>query len=438
MIMRSLVVIALSVLLTGALSLSQEVLHICEVTGEKSWIPYTGLKIQRDFIVKDRSPPLLKFVTMSHCQRGDVDTERVTRTEPETDVDWGKPVCFLDQKKIVDDKVSQLKNWRTFNRFRNLTFGDLPKLPHARNILAKPPQILQPRAMRDGHENSLRKIPIDNSQNSLATELEDLNVISSKDITQDDLVDLRCYKMARRKKYSQRKMTMYAPQTWVGGLFECQVSDEDKARYLASLKRSDEFPKPLEIKCESSSARPVLPLIADDSSSPHFEVDSGVLTQLRIPYLFTLDPLDQRYKMPAKMLGFKTSHHIDKEFVNHHESSELLPYDTWFKEIDVNENYNFLPEDRESLSQIIEQSTALLAEFLELNSQINEWDWDQGSLFGTDEVQGLGYMELKAWYIFSKTKEREVGLQLLKAIQQPWDNLQLSSETFYYQLPVEL
>jgi hypothetical protein len=436
MIMRSLVVIALGVLLTSALSL--EVRHICEVTSKKSWIPYTGLKIQRDFVVKDKSPPLLKFVTMSHCQRGDVNTERVTSTETEADVDWDKPVCFLDQKNIVNDKASQLRNWMAFDRFRNLTFGDLPKLPHARNILAKPPQILQLRAVSDGLEISLRKIPIDKSQDPLATELEDLDVISSKYMTQDDLVDLRCYKMARRKKYSQRKMTMYAPQTWVGGLFECQVSDEDKARYLASLKGSNEFPGPLEITCESSTAKPVLPLIADDSSSPHFEVDGGVLTQLRIPYLFTLGPLDQRFKMPAKVLGLKSSDHIDKESVNHHESSDILPYDTWFKEIDVNEKYNFLPEDRESLSQIIEQSTALLAEFLELNSQGNEWDWDQGSLFGTDEIRSLGYMELRAWYILFKTKEREVALQLLKAIQEPWDDLRLSSETFYYQLPVEL
>ncbi|CAN6655837.1 hypothetical protein TRVA0_028S01266 [Trichomonascus vanleenenianus] len=90
-------------------------------------------------------------------------------------------------------------------------------------------------------------------------------------LTERSESDVPCTKLARRKKYALRQLSIYRPGALVGGLFQCQKS--------------------------GSKCVPAKPLVADSVLSHWMQVKSGHKIVYRIPYFRTPDVLDRFYAM---------------------------------------------------------------------------------------------------------------------------------------------
>ena len=414
--------------------------RICDPTGT-SWIPYSGFKINRQYVVKDLKPPMLHFVSLSHCHQGELDYERLIRTGRETDIEWDKPICMFTSDKLkklyntqTKDKSSDDKNDKNAN-IRLVT--DVPQKPHSIDLSHLKPSRVQKRSkLKQGFNEFLRKISsklrfIEYTDDSLVTNLQNLSPLSYKGFGAGDLDDLKCYKLARRKKYAKREMMIYAPYTWVGGIFECQVSQEAKEHYLKSLQDSRDFIKPFDFRCERNNSRPLFPLIADDVTNQWIEKERGLTFSQRIPYLYSPGLLDFRYGKPAKALGLKSDTIIFDDHSTHQKSQDALPYDKWTLELEVNEDYHYEANDIDLLTDAVTQSTNLIHHFLKSEHRYSPWEWDTPELIGPDQDSSL-YLEQKFFSILGKMKDKKLGSKMVMHLQEHWDNLTLSTEQFRY------
>lgn len=418
-----LIVIPMLSVLSTALITADYTPDNCDVTSatkkSTSWIPYTGLKLLREVVFRDDS--VRRYMSSSQCDKGELEAQTISGTGDEADVAWGMPMCFFSERRIVvDDPKKHMKP-----RYRNISLSDLPKLPHSRNPLAKPPQVLslEPRSLSDKLQDLLEQLSrdgqlVEHTQGSLVSKLQDLKVISYNNLTQDDVNQLKCFKMARRKKYSLRNKTLYSPNTWVGGLFECHVSESEKLRYLASLKSAGSKTTPaipFQISCNSS--KPLLPLIADDATSISASLDDDRLLKLRIPYLLTpaVSPLET-LKLGGKLPQLNKFQPSD---VNN--DSSLYHDEKWYEGISASEDYHYSPEDGEKVLKALRHSKSLVEDLLK-----HREDAIIRLLFQQDDI------ELKLIYLLSKLDNAETSLQFLESLQQPWDELTLSEERFHY------
>jgi len=448
MVLQKLVVITSLILAVHSTWYSSEHM-ICDSSGT-SWIPFTGFKIHRHYVVKDLKPPMLHFISLSHCNHGELSYERLARTGRETDVEWDKPFCMLSTetlaKKFQGSKNLAIPVEKNDVNAHMLNIDEVSKKPHSIALEhMKPSEIhntikSSSTNIKRTFNDFLRKISsklkfIEYTDDSLVTELESLNFISYQNVTLKDLDDLKCYKLARRKKYAQREMMIYAPYTWVGGLFECKVSQNDKEKYLNSLKDLKDFSKPFEFKCTSENSTPLLPLIADDVTTQWIEKEKGWTISQRIPYLYTPGLLDLRYGKPAEALGLKSKDFsFDDRFIHEHEkvSKDSLPYDKWKLELEVNEDYNYTIDDISLLTKAITYSSNTLNHFLKEDyKKFLPWEWDKIELMGPDQTS-MTYLEGKFLGILSKMKDRSLGKIAVDTIQVHWDNLTLSTEHFKY------
>lgn len=158
-----------------------------------SWVPYTGLRLLRRLYVGEKNPVIYSFLTMSLCEAGDLSSERISQTSREADIEWDKTVCFMDKTRVTDNDLSKkMRTWSGYSNLRNMTVDELPKLPHSRNVMAKPPQILQNHSrrsiVRDKFQEFLHKLSstpfVEYTQDSLVTKLEDLNTTSYSNVTE--------------------------------------------------------------------------------------------------------------------------------------------------------------------------------------------------------------------------------------------------------------
>lgn len=415
--------------------------RICDPTGT-SWIPYTGFKIHRQYVLKDFKPPMLHFVSLSHCGQGNLDYERLTRTGRETDIEWDKPICILSPDKINELYKSNVDSAKIPSDETNtktsklLRLEDVPKRPHRISLSHIKSKISKRSVFKHNFNEFLRKISsklwfIEYTDDSLVTNLEDLSPLTYKGLRMKDLDGLKCYKLARRKKYALRQMMLYAPYTWVGGIFECEVSQQAKEHYLKSLQDSRDFIKPFQFKCDANNSRPLFPLIADDITQQWIEKEKGLTLSQRIPYLYTPGSLDLRYGRPAQTLGLKSNTSLFDDHVINKKSTDALPYDKWTLELEVNESYNFTESDIGIITDAVTTSTNLLNQFLKVDNKYLPWEWDKVELLGY-EKDGLTYFEHKFLGIIGKVKDKALGTSILNTIQGHWDNLTLSKEQFSY------
>lgn len=412
--------------------------RICDPTGS-SWIAYSGFKINRQYVVKDLKPPMLHFVSLSHCNKGELDYERLTRTGRETDIEWNKPVCMLLSGELKNLYNSQTNEDIEKAAGTRLKLSEVPHKPHSidfSNNLNHSNHSKRSSKIKQTFNEFLRKISsklrfIEYTDDSLVTNLQDLNPVSYKDISLKDLDDLKCYKLARRKKYAKREMMIYAPYTWVGGIFECEVSKDAKSHYLSSLQDSRDFIKPFEFKCDRNNSRPLFPLIADDVTNQWIEKEKGLTFSQRIPYLYSPGLLDFRYGKPAKALGLKSDTIIFDDHSIHQKSIDALPYDKWTLELEVNEEYHYQSNDIDLVTETITQTTNMIHHFLKAQKKYLPWEWDIPDLIGPDQ-HSLIYLEQKFFSVLGKMKDKTLGSRMLSHLQEQWDNLTLSTEQFRY------
>ncbi|KAL3230509.1 hypothetical protein RNJ44_00958 [Nakaseomyces bracarensis] len=162
-----------------------------------------------------------------------------------------------------------------------------------------------------------------------------------------------CFKFARSRKYSQRDYTLYFPGRIIGGLFLCNLSDEQKYQMLNNSRDdlaiiNKTFAREF---CVSNNTIPLLPLIADnlqDCKTTWENViklnwdKSKTIKMVKIlPYIHTLNapkflhsrqPTD-KYRIIGKL--FPTMHVNAKYLLDHRFEDASV----WFDGIEVNEEY---------------------------------------------------------------------------------------------------
>lgn len=411
---------------------------VCDFT-EHSILPYSGFKLHRNYEVRCSAPPVLHYLSLSHCDQGSLEYERITRTGRETDIDWNQPACLVipkEMRKRLDNKQKRRdRGFFNINKGRKFIKDKLANLPMIDNISKLPHSVkisLGKRSKSYGCGQNWIKFLAQlsgrlgyaeyYSPDVLNTSVDELTPINYNELNDDDSSNVVCYKFARRKRYAIRDTTLFAPLTWVGGIFQCDISDEDKLRFLNHLKDNNNLP--FSIKCEESNTFPVGPLIAERFDR-QWRIREGLSkSTLRVPYLYTPGFLDFRFGTSGEVLGLKKSSLIYKDHISK-TSTDDLNYNKWWEEINVNENYNYTKNDIDLISRTTKKTVSLIEEFIENVSSNLFNDWDLGIEINNNN-SSITFLEQKLFHLFSKYKHPETVLEFTKKFQKNWDELRLS------------
>lgn len=142
-----------------------------------------------------------------------------------------------------------------------------------------------------------------------------------------------CYRLVRKKKYSQRNLSFYLPNVAVGGIFQC----------------------PLDEPCSDSNSKPILPLLADHLSYRWFEFARFRRIVKRVPYLYT-------------------PYYVDPRYPHRPDTSE------WYKDLDVNENYTFTSQELHLVSHATNKALNVLYDYLDIDPAYLPWEHNRSDL----------------------------------------------------------
>lgn len=337
---------------------------VCNPSNRDGLTTFTGFKITRKYKIEAVMPTSMLFMSIAHCNHGKVDYEKTTRMSSNHDINWDQPFCMIKPnlgtklRDLPEDIPQNLDNRELESQGSlNLTLGNMvannPKEAKGRTEIIGGNATAQTRTkIKDNF------IPIKNFINTLAdktvqlfiggnrkhinysglkesSHLNDLQLSSIQSSLEWESRNLVCYKIARRRKYAKRDILYYMPHTFVGALFECQLSTEDKRYLFQNLSTIDLFQfHNFDIKCDRSLSRALKPLVAEDSTKQWFERKETSFIQT-IPYLTTATPYNLRFKLS--------------------DTNDMFQH-TWASDIDVNEEYNYNEFEVNLISQAIAKS----------------------------------------------------------------------------------
>lgn len=420
----------------------------------------------------------MHFLTIAHCNRGQVDYKKVLRTETNKFIDWDVPFCLLKPKvseNVVgwNDQAIVLRrqgqgntndaNMGDLDQKEKMSSGDwkysnashvaraeakaatkktpIGSLAHTfkhkssqvNQLIRKKFDLTMERFTNGNwieYSGKNKNVKFENHQQSTSGEYIKLDGSSNQQHHQQqqqlqqqqpntsplevspfhtaltqEINNLICFKMARRKRFAKRKISFFMPYTFVGGLFECLVPLDQKHQIVRLLlndshneKESTEsnvyngidsrrlfqldqqffmvlqnFP----IKCDSHLSRPIAPLIAEDSTKQWFENKFHHFLNPKfvqtIPYLTTTTttttasaslslssswlskPLHLVTK-PLKYIGFPlASKHSsdDNQIYSLALSMSNDAVSSWASKIMVNEDYNYNEIDLHWISKMV-------------------------------------------------------------------------------------
>ncbi|KAI3403967.2 hypothetical protein KGF56_003234 [Candida oxycetoniae] len=397
----------------------------------------------------------MHFITISHCNHGKVDYQKVIRTDSSGHVDWDKPFCMLKPKlgeklltrnpasaaatatatattttntNLKNDEVTTNKNNNNNEAHLSTSTDDddsdffgifgfvMTKSKKVNNLLRKKFDIMLEKLTNGKWVEYIGKKKYNHYQKLLSggNPQESLNWESS---------NLVCYKMARRKKYARRKVSFYMPYTFVGALYECLLPLETKHEIFQQFfhnndENSNFMIQDFQFTCDSHLSRPISPLIAEDSTTQWFEnklhniFNPGIIQT--IPYLTTSTPLDLR---------FSTS-----------ETSDMYR-DSWATKIDVNEMYSYDEADLHLISKAVAYSADLLnkliapIDFNELLKSYNRAD-DKEKEYDEEEMVQMekfnvssALSEDQKYNIWFASGNHSVVNGVFEKIESQWDKL---------------
>lgn len=424
-----------------------KILRICE-TKDKNPIPFTGFKINREYKITGSLHPMnMNFLSISHCNHGKVDYEKVIKIENSTHIDWSRPFCFLKPqikgsvKKKSESNIrslmieatntqSQLLNHTDKQKNTDDSFGknsDVSEHLEEEKGLLKKTKITM-KQLKKIFRNVIDKKIEHFTQgkyvqytgvniNNHLTDIQDSDPQSSLEWESKNLV---CFKMARKKKYAKRNISFFMPETFVGGLFECFVSAE-KRKSIFQKFTTDTFVKSFDFKCDNSVSLPILPLIADDVTGQWFEFkfDSFLRPYFlqTIPFLTTATFLNLRFSPSETPDMFK---------------------DTWATQVDVNEDYDYNDIDLHLISKAIAYSSNYLNKIIspiDFNSLLYSKNFGFNKLFKFNKSNKIFHKwinyfskEQKFSFLFSynntkNDKDSLNGMMHLKNINKIWNDL---------------
>ncbi|ABN66579.2 predicted protein, partial [Scheffersomyces stipitis CBS 6054] len=388
---------------------------VCDPSSS-NMVPSTGFKINRQYKISGLFPPFsMHFIQISHCDHGQVDYQKVKRTMSSTDIDWDKPFCMLKPK--LGDVLSLPPEDTVENLLpgNNGTISGYSEIPNSR--LERFGQFV-----RNKFDKALESLTagkrIQYKGNIAYHHLEDIKQADPQSSFEWESRNLVCYKMARRKKYAKRDVSFYMPNTFVGGLFECPVSAQQKKTLFQQFGNED-FLKSLDFDCDSSLARPILPLIAQDSTQQWIDTNfkdflNPSIVQT-IPYLATASPWNLRFSLS---------------------NTADMNSDTWATKIDVNEQYVY----SESEVHVISRAVAVSADYLnriispidinKFSQRYNNWlsksqQWENPILEEGDMTKIMSSLSFdQRLQLIISSKTRKVAMEQIQKLQDLWDQLQ--------------
>lgn len=285
-----------------------------------NFIPFTGFKISRIYKLAGFQPQSMSFLSFSHCDHGKKDYEFVTTTPRSSDIDWNSLFCVFKPHDDFGVKKGEATK-------KSLTLKGIQEL--VRNLIDK------------GAEKLTDGTYLEYTGKRKATHLEQVRKSDPQAALEWESRNLKCFKLARRKKYARRNVSFYMPQTFVGGLFECQLSTTQRREFFEKFSATD-FIHPFNFVCDKAMAVPILPLIADDSTKIWFQTGTDGFNPYilqTIPYLTTAGPLNLRFKSSDTPDMFR---------------------ETWASKIDVNEEYSYSEPDLHFISLAVAMTTDYL------------------------------------------------------------------------------
>lgn len=389
---------------------------ICNPKQLTPFFPFTGFKITRQYKISGYTLPVsMHFITISHCNHGQVDYQKVIRTDSSGKIDWGKPFCMLkpklgemltlpDHDTIGDPETQDYHNTEETDDFIIGIFGFIMYKGNKLSRLLRKKIDIQLEKLTNGKW-------LEYTGKNKNLHQEDLMMTKDPQASlQWESKNLVCYKMARRKKYAKRKFDFYMPQTFVGGLFECILPMDLKQQIFHQFTSLDLIFQQIQIQCDPNLSRPISPLIAEDSTTQWFEnklyniVNPGIIQT--IPYLTTLTPLNLRFSTSETPDMFK---------------------DSWATKIEVNENYVYLEADIHLISRAIALSSDLL------NKLISPIDFNQliklyNKANERENPDMEEFLQDITWtqkiHLWLSTIDRKISNQILTQIERFWNDIE--------------
>ncbi|AGO13042.1 AaceriAFL119Cp [[Ashbya] aceris (nom. inval.)] len=266
---------------------------------------------------------------------------------------------------------------------------------------------------------------------------------------------LNCFKLARRKKYAKRSFDIFLPDTWVGGLFHCNVTNDVKTKLVSLMDQDlnirldaeggdDRFD--ITNVCTRENAIPLQPIMSSD----YKQYWTNYKTQSRIPLV------SQVYKMQVeKIIPFfetpvgvgagriKWGSPLDEQFASMADFWRQHSKTPWYEEIEVQENYNYNPTEEQDISTAHNITMTLLEPFLKYSRKLLTSFLDHdGVLRATaperfkEMIDSLGALKRNVWHFLS-TSDIVSSLgpevhEVLSEIKRLWDDLNLVPEKFTY------
>lgn len=224
--------------------------NICSTP--KSTFRFSGFKFTRTYHISPMSLTSQAFLVITHCTKGVEDYENILPMDSNPEALFNKTICLSHsnpQSQVSLKGVAKTENIWTL--VETMLDQKLLKLTKKARIQYKGTS-------------------------------ENRNIQASYHPTPD----FSCFKLARRRHYALLNLQYYIPYTFVGGIFGCKLSIEDKAQAFKNLNQ--------EVACDTSV--PLHPLIADDPSRYWISLQTFPLEIIHlIPYLKTTSSWDIRF-----------------------------------------------------------------------------------------------------------------------------------------------
>lgn len=335
---------------------------ILQVMGDKfctgsGFLLFSGFKVHRQYRVSGIKPSSQQYLILSHCDHGKVDYQKVMKVRSINKIDWESPICLLKPrlgKSLNDppeDTVQRL-NTRDLkgSEFKRI-FGRKGGGPKISNLNKRTLDIkdkvksaknyIKVKIKKFIEQNVPISSPIIYTSPTTEQHMEDISNSSLQASMEWESRNLACFKLARRKKYAKRDTTFYIPQTFIGGIYECLVSPQERTSVFRNFSLENSLDD-LQFDCDSTMSRPLLPLIADYNGKQWWEFNKNIFNPSiiqTIPFLTTSSPLNVRFSLT--------------------ETPEMSR-DTWATKIRVNEDYDYTEADLHYITQAL----ALTSDFI--------------------------------------------------------------------------
>lgn len=340
--------------------------------------PYTGFRLHRQYSFM--LPPFKHYIRLSHCASGKVNYEAYAPVERNLGMAWATNMCGFTSREDTP-MISKMERAQVKARLQDQK-GE---------------------AKKQRLKNFVRAIGLVTTKNegfaNVTVEIAVAAAAANSQHPSPNAPGQWCYRVVRQKKYALRDISVYKPNSLVGGLFRC----------------------PIDGSCTSSNAEPVMPLHSDDFATQWLEVEA----------MTSSNPVYKANKKPesagslllstpwtalsrlGRILGRKrhvtqrVPYFYTKAKYGRRDAAYTPPggeWPEWARALDVNEDYTYTKRDLKLMRRAVGQSMNVLSRYLSITTHTLPWE---RSMLDHLKKDGEVYHKIPAQAWLEKEKERE-------------------------------